>query len=38
MMEAALIAVSGKARVLDQDELQAMIDQIGLQPQLQILN
>jgi hypothetical protein len=38
MMEAALIAVSGKQRVLREDELAAMIDQMGLQPQLQVLN
>jgi hypothetical protein len=38
MMEAALIAVSGKQRALDEGELQTMLDQIGLQPQLQILN
>lgn len=38
MLEAALIAVSGKKRPLRDDELQTMIDQIGLKPQLQILN
>jgi hypothetical protein len=38
MMEAAFIAISGKDRPLKEDELQTMIDQIGLEPQLQILN
>ena len=38
MLEAALIAVSGKKRPLRDDELQTLIDQIGLKPQLQILN
>jgi hypothetical protein len=38
MMEAALIAVSGKDRALNDDELKTMIEQIGLEPQLQILN
>lgn len=38
MLEAALIAVSGKNEPLTDTELQAMIDQIGLKPQLQILN
>lgn len=38
MMEAALIAVAGKGRVLTADELNAMIDQLGFEPQLQELN
>jgi hypothetical protein len=38
MMEAALVAASGKARVLTTDELQALIDRLDLQPQLQKLN
>jgi len=38
MMEAALIAVSGKKRPLSEAELQTMIDQLDLKPQLQILN
>lgn len=38
MMEAALIAASGKARKLSKDELNAMLDQLGLEPQLQELN
>jgi len=38
MMEAALIAASGKGRKLSVEELNEMIDQIGLQPQLQELN
>jgi len=38
MMEAALIAVSGKARKLTNEELSLMLDQLGFQPQLQELN
>ncbi|MCC6300867.1 MAG: quinate 5-dehydrogenase [Anaerolineales bacterium] len=38
MMEAALIAISGKGRVLTADELNALIDQLGFEPQLQKLN
>jgi hypothetical protein len=38
MMEAALIALAGKGRVLTSDELNALIDQLGLEPQLQKLN
>lgn len=38
MMEAALIAVSGKGRVLTHAELAAMLDKLGLQPQIQELN
>jgi hypothetical protein len=38
MMEAALIAVAGKGRVLTADELNTMIDQLGFEPQLQKLN
>jgi hypothetical protein len=38
VMEAALIAVAGKGRVLTTDELNALIDQLGLEPQLQKLN
>jgi hypothetical protein len=38
MMEAALIAVAGKGRVLTTDELNALIDQLGIEPQLQELN
>lgn len=38
MMEAALIAAAGKGRVLTTDELNALIDQLGLEPQLQKLN
>jgi hypothetical protein len=38
MMEAALVAVAGKGRPLTTDELQAMIERLGLQPQLQRLN
>ena len=38
MMEAALIAVSGKGRVLTNEELQEMLDKLGFEPQLQELN
>ena len=38
MMEAALIAASGKGRRLSHDELSEMLDRLGLQPQLQVLN
>jgi len=38
MMEAALVAVAGKKRVLTTDELNALIDQLGFEPQLQELN
>lgn len=38
MLEAALIAVSGKGRVLRNDELKELLDQLGFEPQLQELN
>lgn len=38
MMEAALIAVAGKGRILTTGELNTLIDQLGLEPQLQKLN
>lgn len=38
MMEAALVAVADKGRVLTIDELNALINQLGLEPQLQELN
>ena len=38
MMEAALIAISGKKRVLSRDELNQLLDQLGFEPQLQELN
>ena len=38
MMEAALIAISGKQRELTYPELSEMIDQLGFEPQLQTLN
>jgi hypothetical protein len=38
MMEAALVAVSGKNRVLTHDELNELLDRLGLEPQLQTLN
>lgn len=38
MMEAALIAVAGKGRKLTYDELNQILDQLGLKPQIQELN
>ena len=38
MMEAALIAVSGKGRVLTRDELNDLLNQLSFEPQLQELN
>ena len=38
MMEAALIAVAGKGRVLTTDELNELINQLGIEPQLHKLN
>lgn len=38
MMEAALVAVSGKCRPLTWPELNEMLDQLGFEPQLQELN
>jgi hypothetical protein len=38
MMEAALIAVSGKGRELTRDELNELLDRLGFEPQLQELN
>ncbi|GJQ51608.1 MAG: hypothetical protein HKUEN02_04550 [Anaerolineaceae bacterium] len=38
MMEAALIAVAGKGRVLTNAELNDLIDRLGLEPQLRKLN
>jgi hypothetical protein len=38
MMEAALVAVSGKGRPLTWDELSQMLDKLGFEPQLQELN
>jgi hypothetical protein len=38
MMEAALIAVSGKGRELTHDEYNEMLNKLNLQPQLQELN
>lgn len=37
MMEAALVAVASKGRPLTEDELRALLDQLGLQPTLRIL-
>jgi len=38
MMEAALIAISGKGRKLNLPELNQMLDELGFEPQLQELN
>ena len=38
MMEAALVAISGKNRPLSFDELNEMLDKLGFEPQLQELN
>jgi hypothetical protein len=38
MMEAALVAVAGKGRPLTTDELQEMLEQLGLKPTVQRLN
>ncbi len=38
MMEAALVAVAGKKRVLTTEELDALLDELGFEPQLQALN
>jgi len=38
MMEAALVAISGKGRPLTWDELNEMLDKLGFEPQLQELN
>jgi hypothetical protein len=38
MMEAAIVAVSGKGRPLSWDELNVMLDKLGFEPQLQELN
>lgn len=38
MMEAALIAISGKGRALSKGELNQMLDELGFEPQLQELN
>jgi hypothetical protein len=38
MMEAALIAISGKGRVLTHDELTKLLDQLNFEPQIQELN
>ena len=38
LMEAALVAVAGKGRVLEQAELLVLIEQLKLEPQIQYLN
>ncbi|MBM3124481.1 MAG: quinate 5-dehydrogenase [Chloroflexi bacterium] len=38
MMEAALVAISGKGRSLTWDELNELLDKLGFEPQLQELN
>jgi hypothetical protein len=38
MMEAALVAISGKGRALTWPELTELLDRLGFEPQLQELN
>jgi hypothetical protein len=38
MMEAALIAISGKGRVLTHDEINELLEQLNFEPQIQELN
>jgi hypothetical protein len=38
MMEAALIAISGKGRALTAAEYNELLDKLGFEPQLQELN
>jgi hypothetical protein len=38
MMESALIAISGKKRVLTAEEYNAMLEKLGFEPTLQELN
>jgi len=38
MLEAALVAVSGKGRVLKNEELKELLDEMGIEPQLQELD
>jgi hypothetical protein len=38
MLEAALVAVAGKGRTLTHDELSQILEELGLEPQLQTLN
>lgn len=38
MMEAALVAASGKGRKLTKEEISQLIDRLGMEPQLQALN
>jgi len=38
MEQVAFIAVAGKGRKLTHNELSPMLDQLGYQPQLQVLN
>ncbi len=38
MLEAALVAVAGKGRELTRDELNQLLDQLGIEPQVQELN
>jgi hypothetical protein len=38
MMEAALVAASGKGRALTRMELTDLLDRLGFEPQLQELN
>jgi hypothetical protein len=38
MLEAALVAIADKGRVLRNDELKELLDRLGFEPQLQELN
>ncbi|MEE9188814.1 MAG: hypothetical protein V3U36_05540 [Anaerolineales bacterium] len=38
MLEAALVAVSGKGRVIKNEEMKELLDEMGIEPQLQELN
>jgi len=38
MLEAALVAIAGKGRALENEELKELLDQLGFEPQLQELN
>jgi hypothetical protein len=38
LMEAALVALSGKGRVLDAREMAEMVEAVGWRPNLEVLN
>ena len=38
LMEAALVAVAGKGRPLTEEEISTYLDELGLEPQIQVLN